>query len=129
MNIEIKPLPEDWVTSDNPLLDELDGLQAPTVMEEAHGIIHGDREQLYGHPATNLENIAEQWSLYIQQRYEVEVQLCAEDVCWMMADLKKVRQMNASKRDNLVDAIGYIGLIERIEDANEGEINDINVDS
>jgi len=36
-------------------------------------------------------------------------------VCWMMVLLKASRQMNAPKRDNLVDAAGYIGLIERIQ--------------
>jgi len=85
-----------------------------TVFEEAGRIIYGDREQTYGAPSKNLTHIAEQWTLYIIQKYGVEVFLTPEDVCWMMSDLKKARQMNADKRDNLVDAIGYIGLIERI---------------
>jgi hypothetical protein len=32
----------------------------------------------------------------------------------MMVMLKAARQMNADKEDNLVDAIGYIALIEKI---------------
>lgn len=89
-----------------------------TVFDEAKRIIHGDREQTYGHPAKNLRAIAEQWALYLQQKYGVMgLELTPEDVCWMMADLKKCRQMNAAKRDNLVDGMGYIGLIERIQDA------------
>lgn len=94
-----------------------------TVFKEAETIIYGDREETYGHPAKNLENIAEQWSLYLQQRYEASVQLTAEDVCWMMVDLKKARQLNSHKRDNLVDAIGYIGLIDRIDENEDKEIN------
>lgn len=86
------------------------------VFEEASKIVVGDREETYGHPAKNLNRIAHQWSLYLSQKYQLPVPIAPEDVCWMMADLKKVRQMNASKRDNLVDAIGYIGLIERIQD-------------
>lgn len=88
------------------------------VVEEALDIIYGDREQTYGHPSKNLERIATQWSIYLYQKYELNAlfKLSAEDVCWMMADLKKVRQMNADKRDNLVDAIGYIALIERIQE-------------
>jgi hypothetical protein len=85
-----------------------------SVIQEAQGVIYGNREEIYGHPAKNLRNIAEQWSLYLEQRYGVKIQLNAEDVCWMMCDLKKARQMNSRKRDNLVDAIGYIGLIERV---------------
>lgn len=85
-----------------------------SILEEAQTIIWGDREQTYGAPSKNLEKIAQQWSLYLEQLYDVKIPICAEDVCWMMADLKKVRQMNVSKRDNLVDAAGYIGLIERL---------------
>lgn len=91
-------------------------MSTKSVIQEAQEIIHGDREQTYGHPAKNLEKIATQWTLYLRHKYNQQLILSAEDVCWMMADLKKVRQMNADKRDNLVDAIGYIGLIERINE-------------
>jgi len=86
------------------------------LFDEAKDIIHGDREQTYGHPAKNLEKIAIQWTLYLRQKHSKQILISAEDVCWMMADLKKVRQMNAEKRDNLVDAIGYIGLIDRLKE-------------
>lgn len=87
-----------------------------SILDEAEEIIYGDREELYGHPSLNLSNIAEQWSLYLQQRYGAQFEMEPDDVCWMMVQLKMVRQMNASKRDNLVDAVGYIALIERVED-------------
>jgi len=91
-------------------------LSAPqSALEEATALIHGDREQTYGHPSKNLTNIAQQWRLYMLQKYGADVDLSAEDVCWMMADLKKARQMNVYKRDNLVDAIGYVGLVERVQ--------------
>lgn len=86
------------------------------VLEEANKIIYGDREETYGSPALNLNKIAEQWSLYMDQKYGIGVPLTYEDVCWMMSDLKKCRQMHMQKRDNLVDALGYIALIERIHD-------------
>jgi hypothetical protein len=88
-------------------------------IEEAHKIIYGDREETYGSPATNLNKIADQWGLYLAQKYGVQLALNYEDVCWMMADLKKVRQMNANKQDNLVDAIGYIALIDRCRGGEE----------
>jgi hypothetical protein len=90
-----------------------------SVMQEAQEIIHGDREQTYGHPAKNLNHIAEQWALYLLQKYGVPIDLQAEDVCWMMALLKMARQMNADKRDNLIDSIGYVGLIERIHESHQ----------
>lgn len=85
-----------------------------SAMQEAQELIYGDREETYGHPSKNLTHISQQWRLYMSQKFGVDVELDAEDVCWMMADLKKVRQMNSKKRDNLVDAIGYIGLVERV---------------
>lgn len=91
------------------------------ILKEAESIIYGDREQTYGKPGVNLERIAGQWALYLQQKFGAEVSLTAEDVCWMMVDLKKCRQMNADKRDNLVDAAGYLALIERCADDAEQE--------
>lgn len=102
-------------------LDTLADINIKTVIQEAQNIIYEDREKTYGHPTKNINNIAEQWTLYLQQKYNngednnaFSISISAEDVCWMMVDLKKARQMNSGKRDNLVDAIGYIGLIERI---------------
>lgn len=89
------------------------------ILEEAGKIIYGDREQTYGSPAVNLNRIAAQWSLYLFQKFDVPVELTAEDVCWMMVDLKKCRQINADKRDNLVDAAGYLALIERAADVED----------
>lgn len=89
------------------------------ILKEAESIIYGDREQTYGKPGINLERIAGQWALYLQQKFGIEVSLTAEDVCWMMVDLKKCRQMNADKRDNLVDAAGYLALIERAADGSK----------
>ena len=90
------------------------------ILEEAGRIIYGDREQTYGRPSVNLERVAGQWSMYLQQKFGTTPQLTAEDVCWMMVDLKKCRQMNADKRDNLVDAVGYLALIERCAVADGG---------
>lgn len=87
-----------------------------SVIEEAQEVIYGDREETYGHPAKNLTHIAQQWRLYFNQKHGVDMALDAEDVCWMMADLKKVRQMNSKKRDNVVDAIGYVALVERLDE-------------
>lgn len=85
------------------------------ILQEAEEIIFGDREQVYGHPAKNLERIAEYWALYLKHKFGTQLLLSAEDVCWMMAQLKMTRQMNTHKRDNLVDTAGYVALIERVQ--------------
>lgn len=83
-------------------------------LDIAKEIIYGDREQTYGHPSKNLEKIAQLWTLYFHQKYGAEVIVSMEDVCWMMNLLKMSRQMNQAKQDNVVDAIGYLALIDRL---------------
>lgn len=86
-----------------------------TLLQEAHEIIYGDREETYGKPSKNLANIALMWEHYLQAKHGAVI-VTEEDVCWMMVLLKMARQMNKHKRDNLVDAAGYIALIERMEE-------------
>lgn len=96
-------------------------IQAPpndSVLQEAQKIIYGDREKTYGRPDINLYRIAILWDAYLKGKYgDNTFTVTSEDVCWMMNLMKCARQMNESKRDNLVDACGYISLIERIENA------------
>jgi hypothetical protein len=102
-------------------LDHWENAVAPkSILDEAQGIIWGDREKTYGEPDVNLKRIATLWNAFLVSRYKhgytgEPYEITSEDVCWMMVMLKASRQMNAPKRDNLVDAAGYIGLIERIQ--------------
>jgi len=104
-------------------LDHWENAVAPTapiptgsILDEAQGIIWGDREKTYGEPDVNLKRIAAMWQTYLESKAQDGLTTIEpEDVCWMMVLLKASRQMNTPKRDNLVDAAGYIGLIERIQ--------------
>lgn len=90
-------------------------IEKKALLLEAHAVINGPRKETYGDPGNGLGGVAEQWTLYIIQKYGNEFsRLTAEDVCWMMADLKKYRQMHKSSRDHVLDAAGYIGLIEQV---------------
>jgi len=87
-----------------------------SILNEAQHIIWGDREKTYGEPDVNLKRISGMWNAYMSAKAQGgSTTIEPEDVCWMMVMLKASRQMNALKRDNLVDAAGYIGLIERIQ--------------
>jgi len=88
-----------------------------SVNETAHSIIHGDREKTYGHPAKNLNVIASFWNVYLAA-IPKDKQLTAEDVCIMMSLLKTARLANDPKHlDSQVDTCGYMGLLERIQEA------------
>ena len=92
-----------------------------TILEEAHEIIHGDREQTYGNFSKNLENIAALWRVYIDAIADEDgtFYLEAKDVAMMMVLLKVAREGNAHKRDNLVDICGYTALAQKLADMNQ----------
>jgi hypothetical protein len=85
-----------------------------TIIDQAKEIVEGDREKTYGSPGINLKRIADQWSCYLNQKHGSEAKLSEQDVCWMMVLLKMARQIHSYKDDNLVDAIGYIALIDKV---------------
>jgi len=83
-----------------------------SVLQEAHKIIYGDREQTYGHPDKNLKTISKMWNAYITAVGERE--LNAKDVAILMILLKTARLANdPNNRDSIVDICGYAALIER----------------
>lgn len=79
-------------------------------LTKAEEIIFGDREQTYGHPGKNLNRVAEYWSVLFN------CSVTAEQVCMAMTLLKIAREEHLHKEDNLVDACGYIALIERVKE-------------
>ena len=82
-----------------------------TLLQQAHEIIHGDREQTYGDPGKNLRTIASYWSIHLTHTTGEKITLTPEDVCGMMILLKQARLgSNPLHRDSLMDIAGYAGL-------------------
>lgn len=71
---------------------------------EAHNLINGDRQNEYGLPGDSFRRIAKYWSAYLG------TELDGHDVACLMALLKLARESYRRKKDNLLDAAGYIGL-------------------
>jgi|SRR6267378_4036058 len=95
--------------------------EPPTVLESAHAIIYGEREETYGDPAKNLRVIAEYWSTHISATYGIRVYLTTSDVCSMMVLLKQARLTNdPAHRDSEVDVCGYTALRERCRSSGSG---------
>jgi hypothetical protein len=87
-----------------------------SILDEAKNIIYGDREKTYGAPDKNLVAIAGYWSNHLLTRYGVYHAITGADVCIMMTLLKAARLGNDfTHRDSLVDAVGYLALLERIQ--------------
>lgn len=84
--------------------------ETESLCQEAERIIGGDRKQDYGDYSIEAKKLAQLWSAITGK------EILPRHVSLMMAGLKLLRQSNKPKRDNLVDAIGYILLSEHLKD-------------
>jgi len=73
-----------------------------TIAEEAADLVSGDRQAAYGHPYDNFLETARLWSVVLGMN------VTPEQVALCMVQVKLAREINVPKRDNLVDAIGYL---------------------
>jgi predicted membrane-bound mannosyltransferase len=79
------------------------------ILLEAHSLINAGRQDDYGSPTESFARIAALWSAYLGRT------VTGKDVAVCMALLKFSREAYAHKRDNLLDAAGYIGLAADME--------------
>ncbi len=99
----------EWSTVD------LDEERKLSVLDEAKSIVAGARATEYGEGAENsLPRIAAYWSTYLGR------ELSARDAANMMVLLKMARESHKPKRDNHVDAIGYLALAEQCDGSESG---------
>lgn len=82
-----------------------------TILEEAQRLVYGPRQQSYGHPADDFARTGRLWGaiLGIDDVRPDLVGLC-------LAAVKISREVNAPKRDNLVDLAGYAGAVSLIRE-------------
>lgn len=83
-----------------------------SILEEAQEIIHGERQDDYGHPLDNHGLTARFWSALFN------VSVSPEDVCFANIEQKISRAITSGRitRDTLVDIAGYAANIEMIQD-------------
>ena len=74
------------------------------ILRDALSLVNADRQDDYGTPAASFQRIAALWSAYLCHP------VSCRDVACCMALLKLAREAHGHKRDNLLDAAGYIGL-------------------
>lgn len=81
-----------------------------TILEEAQKLVYGDRQASYGHPLDDFTRTAAMWSAILGHP------VTAQQVGLCMCAVKISRQVNAPKRDNLVDLAGYAATVELVID-------------
>lgn len=95
-------------TSKLGLMQEGGDMAGPNIAEEAVSLVTGDRNAQYGPPIQDYERTAAVWSgLLVGVLGEGQV-ITPKMAILMMAALKICREVHAPKRDNRVDAIGYM---------------------
>lgn len=87
-------------------------------MNEAETLVNGTRQSDYGSPAVNYEGIARVWSGLLAKRLMPGVVITPEEAALMMVGLKIQRQCMNPKRDNMVDAHGYLLVAAHCRSAN-----------
>lgn len=85
-------------------------------LRDADGLIHGERQAGYGSWEQNFGDLAVVWNMYLTRRglLGTNAQLEPSDCTFLFVLAKDVRQMHAHKRDNLVDAAGYLAITDAL---------------
>lgn len=83
-----------------------------SILTEAHGLVHGDRQASYGHPAVDFSRTAALVNTLLAAKLSKD--LDAADVALFMVCVKLSREAHQHGRDNLVDACGYLECRERV---------------
>lgn len=99
------------------------GVKRGRVLLDAHTIINGERQNVYGAPEDSFKLIAQYWSTYLDSKGYALIDgrdiINADDVALMMTLLKVAREANQHKRDNIVDAAGYLGIYGTMQEGKE----------
>ena len=88
------------------------------ILRDAEDLITGERNGDYGPAGEDFEVISQFWNTYLQA-LGMRVFINAKDVALMMTLLKVRREATHPKRDNLVDAAGYVALAQKIEEESD----------
>ena len=93
-------------------------------LQQAIDIINGERQDVYGSPEDSFSLISDYWTTYLRSRSPEIANagfcLFAEDVAMMMVLFKIAREANQHKRDNIIDAAGYLGIYADMQEHKDG---------
>ena len=81
------------------------------MLQQAHNLIYGDRQQEYGPAKENLQNIADLWSVVLG------IPVTADQVALCMIQVKVARLTRSPDHtDSWVDIAGYVGVKQKMID-------------
>lgn len=80
-----------------------------TILQEAQRLVHGDRQNDYGHPYHDFSRTAKLWAAILG------VEVTPRQVALCMIQVKVSRECNRPKRDNRVDICGYTETLDMVD--------------
>ena len=95
-----------------------------SILTEAQGLVHGDRNADYGHPLDDFSRTAAIWTALLGGKLKDGAHIEPEDVGLCMVGVKLSRQINQPKRDNLTDAAGYCETVRMVIDEKARRANE-----
>lgn len=90
--------------------ETLEAIKPSSILYEAHRLVHGDRNQSYGHPYDDFSRTARIWSAILG------VEVSPAQVALCMIGVKISRECNKPNRDNRVDIAGYAETLQMVMD-------------
>ena len=104
------------------ILNTLPPHSTKSVCQEADEIVSGERQGQYGDPVVNTARIGDVATPLLRDYLKEGAKLDGRGVALFMIALKLARQLHKHKRDSIVDAIGYLKILDMIEeDAKKGK--------
>ncbi len=85
-----------------------------SILTEAQGLVHGVRNEAYGHPADDYARTAGMFSSLLA--HKLKEPLTPQEAIMFMICVKLSRQVNRPKRDNAVDGAGYFECLDWTEE-------------
>lgn len=87
-----------------------------TIEAEARRLIGGDKREAYGSVQESFANIAMVWTGILRNRkiLPADKSISGQEVALLMSALKLIREAHKEKRDNRVDAVAYVLLLDQL---------------
>lgn len=81
-----------------------------SILVEADSLVNGERQEQYGDPIKNWKETAEIASAITGEK------LSPQTCVLVLVAAKLARERHAHKRDSLVDAVGYLDILNRLQE-------------